>query len=138
MVLLIQILYLLAVTFLCFSFVLMCGVAYSQYQVDVQRKSIYWSNCFVEAVRHWMLDPCRVKILYCPASWNETFCPHWMWKDRDGNEYDFNTRDKLKLWQYIWFKGGVRVHRRGTYRRYVDEMVGSKYYGERHGQIVEW
>lgn len=77
------------------------------------------------------MDSDGVKILYCPASWNKTFCPHWMWKDRDGIEYDFNTKEKLRFWQYIWFKGGVRVHRRGTYAHYIEQMLAAKYYNGR-------
>lgn len=107
------------------------GLAYASYQNDIQNKPIYWSNCLIEAVRHWLMDPSGTKIMYCPASWNEVFCPHWMWRDRDGIEYDFNTREKLQPWQYIWFKGGVRVHKRGTYGRYVNELLAAKYYGGR-------
>ena len=68
---------------------------------------MYYSNCLVEAIKYKLKDWKNVRITYIPASYNEVYCPHFMWSDGK-NDYDFGVDRKLKWYEKLWFKGEIR------------------------------
>lgn len=91
----------------------------------------FYSNCLIEAVKAKLRNP-KIKMMYCPAYFNEVPCPHWMWTD-GSKEYDFST-GLLHWWQWIWHKGRIREYHSGTYSRYVSAMIEYKFYKKQKGQ----
>ena len=91
----------------------------------------FYSNCLIEAVKAKLRNP-KIRMMYCPAYFNEVPCPHWMWTD-GSKEYDFST-GLLHWWQWIWHKGRIKEYHSGTYSRYVSAMIEYKFYKKQKSQ----
>ena len=78
---------------------------------------MYYSNCLVEAIKYKLKDWKNVKIIYIPASYNEVYCPHFMWSDGK-NDYDFEASRYLKWYERLWFKGEVKKRELGWNARW--------------------
>lgn len=59
---------------------------------------MFYSNCFLEAIKHKLKDWKHVKITYIPPRYNEVFCPHFLWSDGE-NDYDFGVERHIRWWE---------------------------------------
>lgn len=78
---------------------------------------MFYSNCFVQAMKHKICHPFKVKLTYIPPKYSEAWCPHWLWSD-GVNDYDFGVEKWLKWYQVFWFKGEITTRKLGWNERY--------------------
>lgn len=86
---------------------------------------MYYSNCFIEAIKHKLLDWRHVKITYIPPQYNECFCPHFLWSDGQA-DYDFGVEWYLKWWERFWFKGEIRKRKLGWNEKWKQYRIDKK------------
>lgn len=86
-------------------------------------KDLYWSNCFIEAIRAKIKHGKEVEIIHLPARDNEIYCTHWMWHDLvDNKVYDFHSiNDHDHWWNFIIFKGYIRVRPYEIWERWLSK-----------------
>lgn len=67
----------------------------------------YLSNCFIEAVRAKLRDPCHVKLYFRKPTKRQMF--HFMWSDGKA-DYDFSDSGDgdLPWYKCLLFKGQIR------------------------------
>ncbi len=73
---------------------------------------MYWSNCFIEAIKAKIKYGEEIKVIHLKAKENEVYCPHWVWHDlRDNNVYDFHAPAPYHehWWNFLLFKGSIRI-----------------------------
>ena len=86
---------------------------------------MFYSNCFMEAIKHKLKDWKHVKITYIPPRYNEVFCPHFLWSDGE-NDYDFGVERHIRWWEIIWFKGEIRKRKLGWNQRWKAYRIAKK------------
>lgn len=90
-----------------------------------ERYMMFYSNCFLEAVKHKLKDWKHVKITYIPPRYNEVFCPHFLWSDGE-NDYDFGVERHIRWWEILWFKGEIRKRKLGWNQRWKAYRIAKK------------
>lgn len=83
---------------------------------------MFYSNCFVQAIKHKLRHPFKVNLTYISPKYSESWCPHWMWSD-GVNDYDFGVEKRLKWHQVFLFKGEIRAREAGWNKRYKQTMI---------------
>lgn len=95
---------------------------------------MFYSNCFLEAVKHKLKDWNHVKIAYIPPQYNECFCPHFLWSDGE-YDYDFGVERYLKWYERFWFKGEIRIRKLGFNQKWKAYRIAKK---ERKAEYIEF
>lgn len=81
---------------------------------------LFYSNCFIEALKAKIKNPIKIKITFVPRS--EANCPHFLWSDGK-NDYDFGAEKHISGFHILWFKGNIRKRKCGFNERYKTEMI---------------
>lgn len=80
-------------------------------------KDFFYSNCYFQALKAKKAGGDNIKIIKLPSYINQSFFPHYFWKDLTTNKYyDFvkeNPENKCTL----WFKGYIRETSEGAWKR---------------------
>ena len=79
---------------------------------------LFHSNCLVEAIKAKIKNP-SIKLLFISAHRNEVFFPHVMWTDGIV-EHDFGIEQYIPPLKRFWYKGYIRTHKIGTYKRCLE------------------
>lgn len=86
---------------------------------------MFYSNCFLEAIKHKVKDWKKVEITYIPPQYNELFCPHFLWSD-GVYDYDFGIDKHLRWYQIFWFKGCIRQRAHGWNKKWKAYRIANK------------
>lgn len=86
---------------------------------------MFYSNCFVEMLKHKIKDWKNTKVTYIAPRYNEVFCPHFMWSDGK-YDYDFGIERHLKWYEVFWFKGCIRCRKLGWNQKWKSYRMAKK------------
>lgn len=86
---------------------------------------MFYSNCFVEMLKHKIRNWKNTKVTYIPPRYNEVFCPHFMWSDGK-YDYDFGVERHLKWYEVFWFKGCIRCRKLGWNQKWKSYRMAKK------------
>lgn len=93
------------------------------------KDNMFYSNCFIEAMKAKIKNPKGIKLTHIPSKYNEIFWPHWMWSDGE-YDYDFGIDRHLKWYEKLWFKGSIRKRKVGFNERWKKNRM-DKYYSNK-------
>lgn len=83
---------------------------------------MFYSNCFIQAMKYKILHPFKVKLTYISPKYIEAWCPHWLWSDGT-NDYSFCGTTYLKWYQMFWYKGEIIIGELGRNERYKQMRI---------------
>ena len=84
----------------------------------------FYSNCFIQAIKHKLLNWKNVKITYIAPKYGESYwyVPHFLWSDGK-YDYDFGVEKHLNHLQVFWFKGCIRKRDLGWNEKYKQKRI---------------
>lgn len=93
--------------------------------IDDKHSEMFYSNCFIEMLKHKVKNWKNVKVTCIPPRYNEVFCPHFLWSDGE-YDYDFGTKRYLKWYEVFWFQGCIRRRELGWNERWKSYRIAKK------------
>ena len=92
-------------------------------------KTIFLSNCLIEALAAKFNDWDNIKIIYISPKINDRHLPHFMWYDKiDGNIYDFTSDFDIKC--PLFWRGYIRVRTIKGFNNWYKKRTGREWFFE--------